>query len=68
MSDLMELLRRDPFGCSRTDIVEIVKAYRDRRAQFQLGNMSAGKVKPPSEKEKAALSVTKGLDIGDLLK
>ena len=67
MSDLMELLRRDPFGCSRADIGEIVKAYRDRRAQFQLGNMTAGKVKAPTAKESEALKVTKGLDIKDLL-
>ena len=52
MTTLSELFARDPNNCTRDDIKEIIKAYRERRAQFNLGNLSAGKVKEPTSKMK----------------
>ena len=47
-STLSQLFALDPNKCTKNDIQEIIKAYRDRRAQFNIGNMSAGKIKAPS--------------------
>lgn len=44
MSELIDIFRKDPLDCSKQDIQAVVGAMRDRRAQFNLGNMSAGKV------------------------
>jgi hypothetical protein len=35
MSDLAELMSRDPNKCTREDISEIIKFYRSRHAQWK---------------------------------
>lgn len=61
----MELFRRDPLNCSKQDIVAIVAAFRERRKQFNLGNLSAGKVKitPKQAETLKAVSGLKDLDL-----
>ena len=34
MSDLTELMRRDPFKCSRQDIEQIIKFYREKHQTY----------------------------------
>jgi hypothetical protein len=41
----------------------IVENFRARRKQFLLGNMTAGRTKPPSAKEKESLKAIGELDI-----
>lgn len=64
---LIELMSRDPHDCSKQDIEEIVKYYREKRKQFSLGDMKAGKTKAPTAKEAESLAATKSLSIGDML-
>lgn len=45
MSDIAELFARDPLSLSKQDIGEIVKYYREKRAQFNLGDKTAGSTK-----------------------
>lgn len=66
-STVIELMSRDPHDCSKQDIEEIVKYFREKRKQFSLGNMTAGKVKAPTVKEAEAIEATKKLSIGDML-
>ncbi len=59
MSDLQALFDLDPLKMTRENIDEIIRVLREKRAAFNLGNKTAGKIK----KEK----VTGPLDIKDLL-
>lgn len=55
MSEIAELFARDPLSLTREDITQIVEKLRAQRAQFNLGNKSAGKAKPkPSDLTKEA--------------
>ena len=52
MSDLLTLLSKDPFQCSKQDINDIVTALRARMSSFKLDPASgAGKLKAPSAKQ-----------------
>jgi hypothetical protein len=67
MSDINELFRKDPLLCTTQDIQAIVLAFREKRAQFQLGNKMAGKtVTKLSAKETEAAGVVdlSKLDLG----
>lgn len=66
MTDIALLFGRDPLSLSREDISAIVTEMRKRRASFNLGNMTAGKVKPKTEKEKATEALASKLNIGGL--
>ena len=67
MSDLQELFRRDPFDCSKQDDEKIVEAFRARRAQFNLGNISAGNVnKKLTAKEEESAAAVKKIDLSSL--
>lgn len=50
MSDLAELMARDPFKCTRDDIAKIVAFYREKHSQFRGGNLKAGATKQVSAK------------------
>jgi len=63
VSTLIELMSRDPNKCTREDIVAIVQAFRDRRKQFTIGNLSAGSTKPPSAKVAETMKAVKADDI-----
>ena len=46
MSDINELFSRDPMKLTReTDIPEIIKYYKEKSQQFQLGDKQAGATK-----------------------
>lgn len=63
MSDINELFRKDPLSCTRADIQEIVRVFREKRGQFVLGNKQAGNTKKLTAKEEA---VSKAVDISNL--
>ncbi len=63
MSTLIELMARDPNKCTREDIVAIVQAFRDRRKQFTIGNLSAGSTKAPTAKVAETMKAVKADDI-----
>lgn len=65
---LTELLSRDPNECSKDDIKAIVQYFREKRAQFILGDMKAGaSTRKQSKGEADAAAVTKNLKIEDML-
>jgi len=63
VSDMSELFARDPLGLAKEDFEKIIAEMRRNRANFNLGNMKAGTTKPPSEKTKASLDLTKKLGL-----
>ncbi len=67
MSTLVELMSRDPNDCDKADIEKIVKFFREKRTQFQLGDMKAGSTKPPAKGTAEAIAATKSLSIGDMI-
>lgn len=68
MTDLAELFSRDPLTYTKEggELRSIIAAFRERRAQFNTGNMKAGSTKPVSEKQKAVLSIADKLDMKGL--
>lgn len=46
MTDISELFARDPLQLGQQDIDAIIARMRAARHQFNLGNPSAGKMKP----------------------
>lgn len=69
MSDISRLFDEDPLQQTTEDFNELVAELRERRHQFNLGNMKAGSSKPKTEKQKETeeLSGKVNLDINDLL-
>ena len=63
MSDLSRIMSLDPNKCTRTDIAQIVQFFRDRRAQFELGNMKAGSTKPATGKVAELMKNVKSDDL-----
>ena len=64
ITTIAELFRRDPRKCTRDEVsIDIVGFYRDRRKQYNLGNMTAGKTKAPSAK---ASEILKSVKVADL--
>lgn len=61
MSDLNELMTRDPLLLTREDIRTIIASYRDMRHKFNLGDMRAGSIKPRASKKED--EETAGLDL-----
>lgn len=65
MADIAELFARDPLSLTDDDIDEVIKAFRDMRYKFNLGDTRAGKVaKTPKALEKAEADELKDL-LGD---
>jgi DNA invertase Pin-like site-specific DNA recombinase len=67
MSDINELFRKDPLSCSNQDIRTIVQVFREKRAQFVLGNKQAGKTSSKmtaKETEVSKLVDLSNLDLG----
>jgi len=67
MTDIAELFARDPLELSAQDLDAIIARLREQRGQFNLGNARAGSMKPKTEKQKQALSLSDKLDLGNLL-
>lgn len=65
MSDMLEIFSRDPLSYTKEggELRIIIEEMRKKRAQFNLGNISAGTTKPPTEKQKAALALADKLDL-----
>lgn len=61
MTDMAELFSRDPLKHTRESIDEIITYYRGARANFILGEKSAG-----STKKAKATAVPKGEKLGSL--
>jgi hypothetical protein len=63
MTDLSTLFARNPLDLTREDITTIIKGFRQKRHQFTLGNATAGRTKPMTEKQKGIASLASKLDI-----
>ena len=63
MSDLSELFARDPLSLTTVELDTIITEMRKKRASFNAGNMKGGSTKPPTEKQAAALSIAKTLNL-----
>jgi len=65
MSDVHELMRRDPLKLTKADVSQIVQVMRENRGRFTAGNAKAGSTKPLTEKQKqlGGLAETLGLKI-----
>lgn len=63
LTTIAELFRLDPLKCTRQNITDLVVFFRDRRKQFNLGNMTAGKTKAPSAK---ATEILKSVKVAEL--
>lgn len=64
MSDLSDLFARDPLSLTTTDIDTIITRYREARAQFNLGEKSAGSTKKMA---KAKAPKETQIDLDELL-
>lgn len=62
MTDLSQLFARNPLDLTKTDITNLTEAFRKSRHQFVLGNVTAGRTKPLSEKQKKVASLANTLD------
>lgn len=63
MTDLSTLFARNPLDLTKGDITTLIEAYRKSRHQFALGNATAGRTKPMTEKQKQVASLASKLDI-----
>lgn len=63
MTDLSTLFARNPLDLTRTDITTIIEAMRKSRHAFKLGNVTAGRTKPPTEAQKRVLDLASKIDI-----
>lgn len=63
MTDIAELMRRDPLQMTKEDVAEIVKVMRASRHQFNLGNAKAGSTKPKTEKQKQVAALADKLNL-----
>jgi len=63
MTDLSTLFARNPLDLTREDITTIIEAFRKSRHQFSLGNATAGRTKPLTEKQQKVADLASKLDI-----
>lgn len=63
MTDIAELMRRDPLLLTRDDLTEIVNEMRKSRHQFNAGNAKAGSMKPKTPKQKEISSLASTLNL-----
>lgn len=71
MSDLLELFSRDPLSYTKEggEVTEIIRQFREKRASFNLGNLSAGRAaSKPTKESKAVAATGLTLDLSHLLK
>lgn len=57
MSDIAELFTRDPLSLTKDNIDTIISEYRKARANFNLGEKSAGSVKKMTAKAKTVTEI-----------
>ena len=62
MTDLSTLFARNPLDLTREDNTTIIEAYRKSRHQFSLGNATAGRTKPLTEKQKKVADLASKMD------
>jgi hypothetical protein len=64
MSTLQELFSRDPLKTTRQEISEVmVKEFREKRKQFNLGAAQAGSTKKVAAGVKAAVDIAGKIEI-----
>ncbi len=63
MTDVNELMRRDPLLLTKDDISQIVKVMREQRGKITMGNLKAGSTKPKTEKQKQVSALTQQLGL-----
>lgn len=65
MSDLLEIFSRDPLSYTTDggELKTIIEEMRKRRGQFNMGNIKAGNMKAPTEKQKQILDIADKLDL-----
>lgn len=61
MSDISLIFSTDPLKLTRDDITSIITEMRKKRAAFNLGNVKAGSMKPPTAKQKATNALVEKL-------
>lgn len=66
MSDIAQLYSRDPSSLSDSDIDEIVRYIRSRRAEFGAGQKQAGNVKKLDLNKQAKSAGKVDLDLTEL--
>ena len=64
MSDIQELFERDPLSLNTQDIDKIISTLRAQRANYKLGEKSAGNMKPKKEKKPVTKATT--IDLASL--
>jgi hypothetical protein len=64
VSDIGELFARDPLELSKENIGEIIKYYREKRAQFNLGDKTAGSTKKMKQVEPKIKASAEELELG----
>ena len=62
---ITELFSRDPLKMSQQDLDSIIAYLRNARAQYNLGEKSAGNMKPTKAKKSPAEKVS-SIDLSDL--
>lgn len=67
MSDMAELFARDPLQHTKESIDEIIAYYRVARANFNLGDKTAGSPKKVAKTAADKQPKIKSLDLNDLL-
>lgn len=65
MSDISELFARNPLSFTKEggEVATIIAEMRKKRAQFNLGNKTAGSTKPLTGKQKEVLSLADKLNL-----
>lgn len=68
MSDIAEIMARDPLQCSDQDISLVIAEFRSKKHLFTQGNLMAGRTKPVklTKEQEAAKELVGKLDLGDL--
>lgn len=64
MSDLTDLFAQDPLTYTKEkgELSQIISEFRQRRKQFNIGNLKAGSTKPLTAKQKDLAK----LDLGEI--
>ena len=65
-TDIQEFFARDPLKLTRSDIKEMIEAYRSARRAFNLGGKQAGATKKLTKKETEVDKISSTISLKDL--
>ena len=68
MSDIEELMERDPLNLTADDLDALIEYFRSTQAKYNLGNMSAGSTKPKTERQKQVSAIAAKIDLSKFKK